>query len=45
MTLGDPQLTLIDLDIEPEKILCEKNFWLKNILWDFEIFWGVGDLG
>jgi len=40
MTLGDLWMTLGDLDLDSEKILYEKNFWLKNIFWDFENFWG-----
>jgi len=43
MTLGDLWMTLGDLDLDSEKNLCEKKFWLKNIFWDFENFWGVGD--
>jgi len=36
-------MTLGVLDLDSEKFLCEKNFWLKNIFWDFENFSGVGD--
>jgi len=43
MTLGDLWMTLGDLDLDSEKILCEKNFWLKIISWDLENFLGVGD--
>ena len=31
-------MTFGDLDLDPEKILCEKIFWMKNIFWDLENF-------
>ena len=34
-------MTFGDLDLDPEKILCEKIFWMKNIFWDLEYFWGA----
>jgi len=43
MTLSDLWMTLGDLDLDSEKILGEKNFWLKTIFWDLENFSGVGD--
>lgn len=33
-------MTFGDLDLDPEKILCEKIFWMKSIFWDLEYFSG-----
>jgi len=43
MSIYDLWVTLGDLDLDSEKNLREKKFWLKNIFWDFENFSGVGD--